>query len=168
MNIFRTPGGRLGLLFVSSLSFMLASQPGVGRASEINWNHSNPSNTELSGIGLSGIGLSGTGLSGKSSSDAFTLHSDAPFQISEGEGGEFNYQIWQNLNRDEYYLFIWDQHHDDNDEPAASYNFNSAAAAQSFFTCRYARERLASCNMMVASVSYDIPETCVFPWANCD
>lgn len=92
-----------------------------------------------------------------------------PIQIGEGEGGDYAYQLWQATGSSEYYLFIWERDRADTDEePAASYNFDSAEGAVNFFSCRYARENLSTCNALVSSVSYDIPETCVFPWRECE
>jgi hypothetical protein len=123
MNVLRNSGVRIALLFVSSLSLMLVSQPG-SRSATAQPGASVPSDAAR---------LS------KSLLDTFTIESDAPIQISEGEGGEFNYQVWQNLSREEYYLFIWASNQVDGEEPASSYNFNSAAGAVNFYTCRYAR-----------------------------
>lgn len=140
---------RLGILATSSLSVMMVSQPG----------------TLALALQTSQAGLHKVAYSPRHSA---TSESDVPFQIEDGEGGAFIYQIWQNLQGSEYYLFIWEEAQSETEEPAASYSFDSAAGAINFFTCRYARERLASCNLLVSSVSYDVPETCVFPWADCE
>ena len=100
-----------------------------------------------------------------------TLHSpqsDSPIQITEGEGGTFVYQIWEDLDLSDYYLCIWEQTHAENEEPSVAYNFDSATEAMNFFTCRYAREKVAACDLFVASISYDVPVTCVFPWVACE
>ena len=111
------------------------------------------------------------------------LESENPIPIVEGEGGNFAYQIWQNSLVSDYYLFIWDSESVPSqeairvmghtivpattEEPLVAYNFESAAEAVDFFSCRYARERLESCVMVMSSVSYDVPETCAFPWVDC-
>lgn len=111
------------------------------------------------------------------------VESESPMPIVEGEGGDFTYQIWQNSQLSDYYLFIWASESVPSqeairvmghtivpatiEEPLVSYNFESAAEAVDFFTCRYARERLESCVMVMSSVSYDVPETCEFPWVDC-
>ena len=146
-------GFRLGILAVSSLSFIMVSQPGTLAL-----------DTQTAPEGLSKVAYSPR----HSDNTSTTPESDVPFQIEDGEGGAFIYQVWQNLQGSEYYLFIWEAAQAETEEPDASYNFDSAAGAMNFFTCRYARERLASCNLLVSSVSYDVPETCVFPWANCE
>lgn len=180
MHVLQNPGVRFGLVFMSSLSFVLLSQPNRSATSQVITNQA-ITNQATSPASKTGLDLSSVPASVESSrfshsrvalksssEEASTVDSDVPVQISEGEGGRFNFQIWQNLSRDEFYLFIWDLNQGDDQEPAASYNFSSAAGAMNFFTCRYAREPLASCNMLVSSVSYDVPETCVFPWANCE
>ncbi len=158
MSIFRKAGVRFGILAASSLGLVALSQPGALTAE---YQHSQ-AEQEFSGRATLG------NIEHKSSFSSSAGASNVPFQISQGEGGAFIYQIWQNLHGSEYYLFIWEREHSSNEAPTASYNFDSATGAMNFFTCRYARERLASCNMLVSSVSYNVPETCVFPWIDCE
>ena len=169
MTYFHPVGLRIGAFMLSSLSLVLVSplatpalqslaSSSPKAASVIDSNDSSPLNTEL-------------------------VDSDEPVPIAEGEGGDFSYQIWQQAQASEYYLFIWDSETVSSQEavrvmghtvmpeviqePLVSYNFHSASEATDFFTCRYARERLESCIMLMSAVSYDVPETCAFPWVDC-
>ncbi|MEB3213865.1 MAG: hypothetical protein VKL39_21130 [Leptolyngbyaceae bacterium] len=153
MNIFQFLGVRVGTLTVSVLSLVSMSQ--VTAAAPY---------PRLSSS-QDGVIAGHTDL--KLSSTHSPIESRVPFQIAEGEGGAYTYEIWQTLRGSEYYLFIWEESHDETDEPAASYNFRSATEAMNFFTCRYVRVRIASCNMLLSSISYNVPETCAFPWRSC-
>ena len=111
--------------------------------------------------------------------DTGVVESESPVPIVEGEGGDFAYQIWQDAQVSDYYLFIWKNESaplpevvntpitESLEEPIVSYNFDSAAEAVNFFTCRYAREQINACLMVMSSVSYDVPEACAFPWVAC-
>ncbi|MEL6222996.1 MAG: hypothetical protein AAFQ57_08735 [Cyanobacteria bacterium J06626_14] len=157
MNVFQSFGGRVSLLAMSAFSVMSVVQVNAAVS------HPRPvsANVEVPSL------IDADYLAPKISSTTSSIESGVPFQIDEGAGGAFTYEIWQTLRGSEFYLFIWDDAHSETDEPTASYNFRSATEALNFFTCRYARVRIASCNLLISSVSYDIPDTCAFPWAPC-
>lgn len=168
MTRFNTAGLWVGALMLSSLGLAIAQVPSIANASST----STFSKASISTDAADSIELNMGG-----------IDSESPVPIVEGEGGEFAYQIWQNSQVSDYYLFIWDSESVPSqdairvmghtivpatiEEPLVSYNFDSAAEAVDFFTCRYARERLESCVMVMSSVSYDVPETCAFPWVDC-
>ncbi|MEM9449051.1 MAG: hypothetical protein AAGA75_11000 [Cyanobacteria bacterium P01_E01_bin.6] len=157
MNVFQHVGVRVGVFAAAALSFVVVPPSSLASSERI----SSPEAMTVSTVAAS------VHPDRKVSSTMPSAESDVPFQIEEGEGGRYTYELWQTLHGAEYFLFIWEAAHGETEEPAASYNFASAAEAVNFFTCRYARVRFSSCNLMISSVSYDIPETCVFPWANC-
>lgn len=167
---FHTTGLRIGALLLSSLGLAIAS----------------PSATLAMGTvaSFSTKALSVTSPLDTSHLSPGLIDSDEPVPIAQGEGGDFSYQIWQEPQASDYYLFIWDSETVPSQDavrvmghtvmpasiemPLVSYNFHSAAAAIDFFTCRYARERLSFCGMTtMSSVSYDVPATCAFPWVDC-
>lgn len=169
MARFHPIGLRLGALLLSSLSLAIVSPSATLALPTVS---SSPAKASAVTDPLDSSRLD-TGL----------VDSEEPVPIAQGEGGDFSYQIWQEVQASDYYLFIWDSESvpsqdavrvmghtvvsADIESPLVAYNFHSAAEAIDFFTCRYARERLESCVMVMSAVSYDVPETCAFPWVDC-
>lgn len=169
MNHFHVAGLHTGVLMLFSLSWAMGFPS---------------SSLALQTVSESSKVTATTNAIGPTSLDLHGMESDDPVAIAQGEGGDFSYQIWQEAQASEYYLFIWGSESvpaqdavrglehtimpASIDKPVVSYNFTSASEAIDFFTCRYARERLASCSMTtMSSISYDVPETCAFPWIAC-
>ena len=168
MNHFHVAGLRLGAIALSSLSLVMVL-PSSGLALR------NISSAPSKAVSVTDSVGSTLGIR--------LMDSDDPVAIAQGGGGDFSYQIWQEAQASQYYLFIWDSTSVPAqaavrvmghtvmpaaiEEPVVSYNFASAAEAEDFFTCRYARERLDSCVMVMSAVSDDVPESCAFPWVAC-
>ena len=169
MTRFHTTGLRIGALLLSSLGLAIASPSATLAMRTV--------------ASLPTKAASVTNPLDASRLDTGLVDSEEPMPIAQGEGGDFSYQIWQEPQASDYYLFIWDSETVPSQDavrvmghtvmpasaeaPLMAYNFHSVAEATDFFACRYAREGLDPCVMVISSVSYDVPETCAFPWVDC-
>ncbi|MDZ7960766.1 MAG: hypothetical protein RMY34_23280 [Aulosira sp. DedQUE10] len=71
----------------------------------------------------------------------------ADYLNSEGNGGEYRYELWSTDDGSAYYLKIWDRDAAPESSPNATTRaFESSRKALIYFDCNYAKKNLAECN----------------------
>lgn len=71
----------------------------------------------------------------------------ADYLVSNGGGGNYNYQLWADEDNFHYYLKIWSRKEDPSSEPSSTTrNFESTRDALNYFDCSYADKDLPVCS----------------------
>lgn len=71
----------------------------------------------------------------------------ADYLNSEGNGGNYRYELWSNDDNSVYYLKIWLREASSESSPyKTTQYFTSSREALIYFDCTYARKHLAECN----------------------
>lgn len=69
----------------------------------------------------------------------------ADFRVSNGSGGRYSYELWQNTDS-KYYLKVWNRDSSTQEPPAlVSRSFQSSREALDHFDCVYAEKLLPVC-----------------------
>lgn len=70
----------------------------------------------------------------------------ADYQTGGGSGGDYRYELWSSDDGSYYYLKIWSDKADPNDEPShTTRGFQSSRDALIYFDCNYAGKSLPEC-----------------------
>ncbi|MFB2768809.1 hypothetical protein ACE1AT_05880 [Pelatocladus sp. BLCC-F211] len=70
----------------------------------------------------------------------------ADYLVSNGSGGEYSYELWQNTDNTGYYLKIWKREFYGKEEAyTTSSSFESSQEALEHFDCYYADKSLPAC-----------------------
>ncbi|MGJ5672576.1 MAG: hypothetical protein ACR9NN_02985 [Nostochopsis sp.] len=70
----------------------------------------------------------------------------ADYLVSNGSGGEYSYELWQNTDNTRYYLKIWRREvYGKEGAYQTTSSFESSQEALEYFDCRYAGKSLPAC-----------------------
>lgn len=70
----------------------------------------------------------------------------ADYLVSNGGGGDYNYQLWTDEDNTHYYLKIWSRKADSSSGPSTTGDFESTRDALNYFDCSYAQKDLPVCS----------------------
>lgn len=66
--------------------------------------------------------------------------------VSNGSGGDYSYELWQNTGNTGYYLKIWRRESYSKQEASlTTHSFESSQDALEYFDCNYAHKSLPAC-----------------------
>jgi hypothetical protein len=70
----------------------------------------------------------------------------ADYLTSQGAGGDYRYELWSSDDGSYYYLKIWSDKADPNNDPdSTTGSFESSREALIYFDCNYAGKNLPEC-----------------------
>ncbi|KOP25774.1 hypothetical protein AMR41_13770 [Hapalosiphon sp. MRB220] len=70
----------------------------------------------------------------------------ADYLVSNGSGGDYSYELWQNTDNTQYYLKIWKREsYGKQEADRITRSFESSQEALEHFDCEYADKSLPAC-----------------------